>query len=145
MEATPLSPESIAGTPIPTASTINAATSKTPGTTISITPGSSSAVTDGSQAPAPKIEKKRGLLTGEGLDELGDILNGPGMTTSASPSKSLQFLPSKTRINAAELHSWVATSHLFRRRHSMQSRWPLTFPRPASSLPQENPDNISDL
>lgn len=101
VETTPLSPESIANTPTSTTSITNAAASKAPETTTSMTPGSSSAATDGSQAPAPKIKKKRRLLTGKGLDELGDILNGPGMTSSASPSKSLQFLPYKARINAA--------------------------------------------
>jgi hypothetical protein len=100
-DTTPLSPEPMADTPTSTASTTNAAASKTPGPSVSITPGSSSAATDSSLTPAQKIKKKRRLLTGKGLDELGDILNGPGMTSLASPSKSLQFLPSKARINAA--------------------------------------------
>ncbi|KAG0365161.1 hypothetical protein BGZ54_006820 [Gamsiella multidivaricata] len=47
-----------------------------------------------------KIKKKRKLLTGKGLDELGDILNGPGSSlTSASPS-GLTFSKSKARIKA---------------------------------------------
>ncbi|KAG9064051.1 hypothetical protein KI688_003230 [Linnemannia hyalina] len=103
-ESTPLSPESIADTPTSVSSTTNSNAPNTPGQTptsaASQAPGSSSAAgTDGSVAPAQKIKKKRRLLTGKGLDDLGDILNGPGMTAMASPSKGLQFLP-KAKINA---------------------------------------------
>ncbi|KAF9104799.1 hypothetical protein BGX29_001280 [Mortierella sp. GBA35] len=108
---TPLSPESMADTPTSTtsgASVSGPPTTAAPGTTTiagltpistpSLTPGSSTAAKGGGQDTTQKIKKKRKLLTGKGLDELGDILNGAGMTASASPSKSLQFLPSKTKL-----------------------------------------------
>ncbi|KAK3809049.1 MAG: hypothetical protein JOS17DRAFT_765482 [Linnemannia elongata] len=101
-ESTPLSPESMADTPTSTSSTTNSKAANTPGptptSTASPAPGSSAAVTDSSEVPVQKIKKKRRLLTGKGLDDLGDILNGPGMTAMASPSKGLQFLP-KAKIN----------------------------------------------
>ncbi|KAF9147011.1 hypothetical protein BG015_011418 [Linnemannia schmuckeri] len=107
-ETTPLSPESMADTPTSTTFTANSKAADTPGastlaeripiSTALLTPGSSSAITDISEAPAQKIKKKRRLLTGKGLDDLGDILNGPGMTALASPSKGLQFLP-KAKFN----------------------------------------------
>ncbi|KAF9325841.1 hypothetical protein BGZ91_002222 [Linnemannia elongata] len=102
-ESTPLSPESMADTPTSVSSTTNSKTVNMPGQTSTSTesqaPGSSSAtVTGSSEVPVQKIKKKRRLLTGKGLDDLGDILNGPGMTAMASPSKGLQFLP-KAKIN----------------------------------------------
>ena len=111
-EETPLSPESLVDTPTSTASTASAPASSnsrtpvgtilaalTPVLTPSLTPGSTSTATAGEQDAIQKVKKKkRRLLTGKGLDELGDILNGPGMTAMASPSKSLQFLPSKARF-----------------------------------------------
>ncbi|KAF8936892.1 hypothetical protein BGZ47_009281 [Haplosporangium gracile] len=107
-ETTPLSPESMADTPTSTTSTANSKAVYTLGastlagrtstSTTLLTPGPSSAATDSSEAPTQKIKKKRRLLTGKGLDDLGDILNGPGMTALASPSKGLQFLP-KAKIN----------------------------------------------
>lgn len=102
-ESTPLSPESMADTPTSVSSTTNSKAVNMPGQTSTSTesqaPGSSSAsVTGSSEVPVQKIKKKRRLLTGKGLDDLGDILNGPGMTAMASPSKGLQFLP-KAKIN----------------------------------------------
>ncbi|KAG0062268.1 hypothetical protein BGZ89_010789 [Linnemannia elongata] len=102
-ESTPLSPESMADTPTSVSSTTISKTVNMPGQTSTSTesqaPGSSSAsVTGSSEVPVQKIKKKRRLLTGKGLDDLGDILNGPGMTAMASPSKGLQFLP-KAKIN----------------------------------------------
>ncbi|KAF9365876.1 hypothetical protein BGX34_007825 [Mortierella sp. NVP85] len=51
----------------------------------------STPATDGSTAANPKVKKKRKLLTGKGLEELGDILNGPGSSLSSSPSTGLLF------------------------------------------------------
>lgn len=48
----------------------------------------STPATDGSTAN-PKAKKKRKLLTGKGVEELGDILNGPGSSLSSSPSTGL--------------------------------------------------------
>ncbi|KAF9920159.1 hypothetical protein FBU30_010054 [Linnemannia zychae] len=104
-EGTPLSPESMADTPTTTTPTVptitasatnNGETSALPEQTPSN--GSITTSTESGQAAAQKIKKKRRLLTGKGLDDLGDILNGPGMTASASPSKALQFLPNKTKL-----------------------------------------------
>jgi hypothetical protein len=92
-ETTPLSPESLADTPTSTTLSVPAGQTQTP-----FKPGSTSASADASQAPSLKIKKKRRLLTGKGLDDLGDILNGPGMTATASPSKSLQFLPNRSKL-----------------------------------------------
>ncbi|KAG0273245.1 hypothetical protein BGZ95_010937 [Linnemannia exigua] len=94
-EITPLSPESMADTPTSTSSSVLAGQKPA-----SLTPGSTSTPADGSQTSTQKIKKKRRLLTGKGLDDLGDILNGPGMTALASPSKGLQFLPNKTKLLA---------------------------------------------
>ncbi|KAF9130777.1 hypothetical protein BGW39_002687 [Mortierella sp. 14UC] len=92
-ETTPISPKSMADTP--TSTTSSNLAGQTPA---SLKPGSTSAAADVGQAPSPKIKKKRRLLTGRGLDDLGDILNGPGMTATASPSKGLQFLPNKSKL-----------------------------------------------
>ncbi|KAF9907253.1 hypothetical protein EC991_011154 [Linnemannia zychae] len=92
-ETTPLSPESMVDTPTSTTSNVPEGQ-----TLASLTSGSTSAAANVGQAPPLKIKKKRRLLTGKGLDDLGDILNGPGMTATASPSKGLQFLPNKSKL-----------------------------------------------
>ncbi|KAK3810641.1 MAG: hypothetical protein J3R72DRAFT_480876 [Linnemannia gamsii] len=94
-ENKPLSPESMADTPTSTSTSVLAGQKP-----LSLTPGPTSTPEDGGQTSTQKIKKKRRLLTGKGLDDLGDILNGPGMTALASPSKGLQFLPNKTRLPA---------------------------------------------
>ncbi|KAF9360882.1 hypothetical protein BGX26_007299 [Mortierella sp. AD094] len=48
-----------------------------------------------------KIKKKRKLLTGKGLEELGDILNGPGSSFSSTPSTGLVFGKGKARLKSA--------------------------------------------
>ncbi|KAF9436990.1 hypothetical protein BGZ76_002345 [Entomortierella beljakovae] len=47
---------------------------------------------------AEKTKKKRKLLTGKGLGELGDILNGPGSSLSSTPSTGLLFDKNKAHM-----------------------------------------------
>ncbi|KAG0006112.1 hypothetical protein BGZ79_008658 [Entomortierella chlamydospora] len=48
-----------------------------------------------------KVKKKRKLLTGKGLEELGDILNGPGSSFSSTPSTGLVFGKGKARLKSS--------------------------------------------
>ncbi|KAF8986426.1 hypothetical protein BGZ46_003533 [Entomortierella lignicola] len=85
----------------PVQSTSNASSStSTPATTSSETIATSKPVTAASTT-TEKIKKKRKLLTGKGLEELGDILNGPGSSLSSTPSTGLVFGKSKIRLNNA--------------------------------------------
>lgn len=55
------------------------------------TPASNTDGTTVTSAGSTKVKKKRKLLTGKGLEELGDILNGPGSSLSSGPSTGLVF------------------------------------------------------
>ncbi|KAF9987185.1 hypothetical protein BGZ75_000950 [Mortierella antarctica] len=94
-EATPGTPSeaitaasAVAAKDIPPATTTTATTSTTASTT---------AVT----VTADKVKKKRKLLTGKGLQELGDILNGPGSELSSAPGTGLHFGANKARAQAS--------------------------------------------
>ncbi|KAF9963338.1 hypothetical protein BGZ65_004206 [Modicella reniformis] len=79
------------------------ATSTAPSSTPSSTPSTATASTtemtalsigNGATAQSTgniKVKKKRKLLTGKGVEELGDILNGPGSSLSSVPSTGLVF------------------------------------------------------
>ncbi|KAG9320983.1 hypothetical protein KVV02_007711 [Mortierella alpina] len=94
-EATPGTPSeamtaasAVAAKDMPPATTTTATTSTTASTT---------AVT----VTADKVKKKRKLLTGKGLQELGDILNGPGSELSSAPGTGLHFGANKARAQAS--------------------------------------------
>jgi hypothetical protein len=76
----------------------------------------STPATDGSTATNPKVKKKRKLLTGKGLEELGDILNGPGSSLSSSPSTGLLFgkgnIRSRTNSNNTNPNSQPGSARI---------------------------------
>ncbi|KAF9116296.1 hypothetical protein BGX27_003604 [Mortierella sp. AM989] len=84
-------------TPDTQPSTVTPATTTTTSTSVT----TSTLVNVETSTPIEKVKKKRKLLTGKGLEELGDILNGPGSSFSSAPSTGLVFGNSKTRLKGA--------------------------------------------
>ncbi|KAF9559757.1 hypothetical protein EC968_006482 [Mortierella alpina] len=80
-------PSSVTEKDIPPATTTTATTSTASTTAVAVT--------------VDKVKKKRKLLTGKGLQELGDILNGPGSELSSAPGTGLHFGANKARSQAS--------------------------------------------
>ncbi|KAF9965336.1 hypothetical protein BGZ70_005026 [Mortierella alpina] len=96
--ASPNTPsEATSGTPSEATTAPNTAAEKdippATTTTATVSAASTTAVT----VSADKVKKKRKLLTGKGLQELGDILNGPGSELSSAPGTGLHFGANKAR------------------------------------------------
>ncbi|KAF8939037.1 hypothetical protein BGZ58_010878 [Dissophora ornata] len=77
----------------PSPSTMSTTTS-VPTTTMSMNVSTSDAA---APKAVDKVKKKRKLLTGKGLANLGDILSGPGSSLSSTPSTNLDFGKGKAR------------------------------------------------
>ncbi|KAF9898484.1 hypothetical protein BX616_003961 [Lobosporangium transversale] len=68
-------------------------------------------VTDAVESNINKVKKRRKLLTGKGVEELGDILNGPGSSLSSTPSSGLVFDKAKVRSKGSSSTPLGATSN----------------------------------
>ncbi|KAF9291120.1 hypothetical protein BGZ68_005011 [Mortierella alpina] len=72
-----------------------------PTTITTATATTSTTAATAAAATTDKVKKKRKLLTGKGLQDLGDILNGPGSELSSAPGTGLHFGTSKARAQAS--------------------------------------------
>ncbi|CAO3574460.1 unnamed protein product [Mortierella alpina] len=96
--ASPNTPsEAAPGTPAETTITPKTAAEKDIPPASTTTATASAASTTAVAVSADKVKKKRKLLTGKGLQELGDILNGPGSELSSALGTGLHFGANKAR------------------------------------------------
>ncbi|KAF9399870.1 hypothetical protein BGX21_005456 [Mortierella sp. AD011] len=82
-----------------------------------------------------KVKKKRKLLTGKGLEELGDILNGPGSSFSSTPSTGLVFSKGKARLKSSSSTQSAGTTSNPANLEALNAiKMAFTLPKPRADL-----------